>query len=840
MNRARALAWLLAVTGWLFAPDSLARVFAGIPFGDGADPMDPRRMDIHAPERPGPHPLVVLAGVAQSDSLAGALAERGYVVAVLAPEQAVQPRELARALAWLYWRGGSYAADPARLHVVAQAGAADAALALGLDRGLLADGRVPDGTLHALAVLGWNGRLPQGARRVADVPPPLQVVPAGAEAGALQAAGRLAEQWRSLGGAAEMVELASTAGGVEAALEMLERWLATALLQRVPRYESLRWREDPTPLPAPSIGGLLGIDGHLLAVAGDAQPTVWRRDGAQAPWQHELDAGPGRVMWFGHIEATADTPTAGLLLADDQRLRLLVRDDGASRWSTRIDLGGVPSTARAGWLVSLPAAADGRRALVVAIDAGAESRVVLRQPDGRITIEAPGTGERISGLALLGGQAYLAVIGPGGGRLLRRVGERSGAWVTAAAWPGVRGALDGLGAPAPDAQALLGMFADGSMVRIDPTRGEWIVEADLPAAFARPWGPLPAQALSLSGTGWLAQVHPHSGDRAWLVGMAADQRDGSGRGGWYLVRQASGHYAYGQAVTAADGRGTALRALAGSPFVADGGAVLYALAAGAGAAPRLLRGEIPEPRQPAGFWADRAHADRGLVLARTRAGWVALLFRREADGVPRWYSGGGRIIDGQWQDATALVRHRRTEPGGTLHADDVGRIAIRFGVDATDPACAGTSRAGAWALAVLEVDTGSERVRDCIEPQRRADASRPLTDPTGIWMAPDGRWGMAVQSLGYGLDGDEQALVFHFDVEGLPRWAFARGARRDGRTALVLQAPDALQAGALSYAFEGACGRVAGSASLQLSAPGAGSLRVADASLLRAAGDACY
>jgi hypothetical protein len=837
MNPPRALGWLLALLGLLFAPASAARVFTGIGFGDGADPADPRRMDIHMPAQPGPHPIVVLAGMAEATTLARALADRGHVVAVIAPGQGSPADELARALAWLYWRGGSYGADPARLHLVAHGAAAEAALALGIDRRALTGARVPEGTLHALAVVGWRGRLPRTASDAAGVPPALLVLPV--DASALEASGRLAEQWRAFGAAADVVEPLPAIGVTEGTLEVLERWLATAALQRVPRFESLRWSDDPIPQSAQPMIGVFADGGHLLAVGGGERPTVWRRESPQMRWQLELEAGVARVLWHGPVELSAGAATAGLLLAADDRLWLLARAGGDTRWSTRLDLGRVPPTARAAWVASFAVAGDGRALQMIAIDAGLESRVVLRQPDGRLVVEAPGVDERITGLAVLSGQAYLAAIGPRGGRVLRRVGERAGGWVTAAAWPAARGALAGLAPLAPDTPALLGMLADGTMLRVDPRRGELVVEADLRAAFERPWGALSLDALALSGTGWVDRVHPVSGDRVWLAGITVRSDDPSARAGWYLVRQASGHYAYGRASTPAGGDGAPLRALVGSPFVADGGAVVYALADET--PPRLLRGAIPEPRQPEGFWADRAHADRGLVLGRTRAGWIALLFRREADGLPRWYASGGRIVDDEWQGTTALVRHRRAESTGALYADDAGRIAIRFGVDGADPACAGVDRHGAWALAVLEIEIGGEVVRDCIEPQRRADASRPLIDPTGLWMAPDGRWGLALQSLGPGSEGDEQALVFHFDADGLPRWAFARGARRDGRAALVLQTPDAPQAGTLAYAFEGACGRVAGSARLELAARGPGVERASgDTALLRAAGGGCY
>lgn len=187
---------------------------------------------------------------------------------------------------------------------------------------------------------------------------------------------------------------------------------------------------------------------------------------------------------------------------------------------------------------------------------------------------------------------------------------------------------------------------------------------------------------------------------------------------------------------------------------------------------------------------------------------------------------------------TGLVRHRR-DADGRLAAEPVGTLAIRFGVDAADPACTGVPRPGARALAVLTVRIADAAWVDCIEPLRPADAARPMIDGSGLWMAPDGAWGIAVQSTGAGPQGDERALVFHFDRHGGPRWLRGEGTRRAGEAVIVLEHGNA--EGRLTYAFRGACGAVAGSASLVLPTVGTGPAPVFPATaLLNAGGGACY
>lgn len=95
------------------------------------------------------------------------------------------------------------------------------------------------------------------------------------------------------------------------------------------------------------------------------------------------------------------------------------------------------------------------------------------------------------------------------------------------------------------------------------------------------------------------------------------------------------------------------------------------------------------------------------------------------------------------------------------------------------------------------------------------------------------------RGTGAGPQGDERALVFHFDRHGGPRWLRGEGTRRAGEAVIVLEHGNA--EGRLTYAFRGACGAVAGSASLVLPTVGTGPAPVFPATaLLNAGGGACY
>ncbi len=827
----RNAAALLAALVLLFAPAAGARVFPGITWGAGGDALDPRRLDMHTPAAPGPHPMVVLAGIEDADALARDVAGRGHVVAVLASGTAGTPAALAEALAFVYWRAGGYGGDARRMHVAAGGAAATALLALGADPAPLRVAGMPGEALHAVALVGWRGPAMLPAAVGDAVPPALMVVAPAADAARMREAASLAEQWRARGAQAEWVTAAPGPGAGEDVGGVLLRWLDLAALLRAPRFEALRFGRAAEGLPDGVHAAALAVEGASLLLAADGAATsVWRLDAPAGTWRREWSGAGGRVLWF-------DAPAQGqapLLLVERDGHWVLHRRAGG-RWDGGRGIGRTSTPAAGAWLLAIDEPGAAAPALLVALDAGADSRLLRLRADGAAGVESLPAIDRITGLAAYEGVPMLALHGPRGGRLLRRVDGPTGVWITAAAWDSARGALHGLASLLPDEPGLAGVLAGGQAVRIDPARGEVRVEADLAGALARQWG-TGITALAPRSNSAVTLRHPHTGDRVQLLGLGVSDPREPPRRGWFVVRQVGGHYAYGRAGDPQSGAGAPLRRLLASPFGVDGGAVYYALEDGE--PPTLRRARLAAPAIPAGAWADRAVAGRGVVLERTRGGWIALLYHQDADGSPRWYSAGGSVQSDAFVAATGLVRHRR-DPDGRLAAEPGGTLSIRFGVDASDPACAGVPRPGARALAVLAVRIADAAWVDCIEPLRPADAARPVTDGSGLWMAPDGAWGIALQSTGAGPEGDERALVFHFDRHGGPRWLWGEGTRRVGEAVIVLEYGNA--EGRLTYAFRGACGAVAGSASLVLPTVGTEPAQVFPATaLLNAGGGACY
>lgn len=825
--RLLAIALVLAL---LLTPVAQARVFSGVVWGSGGVVDDPRRLDMHAPATPGPHPLLVVVDVPEGELVARALAARGRAVALLAPGQATRRETLAAALAFLYWRGPGYGADSARLDVVAAGPAADALLALARDPAPLRGAGVPEGSLRAAVLASAPAADADGAPPPAPVLPALLLVSPAGDGAARLAAARVAERWRGYGAAAEAVEGRDARDGGEAIAALLHDWLPAVGIPRVPRFESIRF--DGVAEDLPNVAGIAALDGALFVVAEGKTLSVARRDAEAAPWRFELQAEGGQVLHFGSV-MTADGARLALVANEDTGLTLRLRD-ATGNWTPPRLLGDPrDAQARAAWLVALPGATASRPDLLVAVDADAASRAFRVFGDGRLAMEALVDGERITGLVMHAGEPLLAVHGPRAGRLLRRIGGAIGAWITAVAWDASRGSLSALTSLAPDADAAIGVLADGAAVRLDPKRGTMVVEADLREALRRQWGENAGTPLV-----WAAAMRPmfqpHSGDRVHVAGITVRDRRQPRRAGWYLVRQAGGHYAYGRAgdpgATGDDGE--PLKAFIASPFVADAGAAVYALSGGE--APRLRRGVLGEPRVPTGAWMDRQTPGVGLFLERTRGGWLALLHRIE-DQQPRWYSAGGQVRNGVFEDSTGLLRYR-LDGERRLQAETLGRLTIRFGAAGAERECA--DRPGAWALAVVETRIGDDAWTTCVEPLAARERQRPAIDGSGIWMAPDGAWGMAVQSDGHGPDGAERVLFLQFDHDGLPTWRSGRGERRAGDAVVAL--PGADGEWRLSYGFRGACGAI--EASAQVEAPDDGEVAIArgETVLLRGAGGACY
>jgi hypothetical protein len=815
----RTRAWLLLVAVLCVAPAaSAARLFAGVDYGGSGDLADPRRMDIHTPEVPGPHPLLVLAGITPDEGLAAGMVAREHIVVEVRVRDGQAHEDLLRAIQFLRRRASSYGGDPLRQILIAGPALADAALRVAAAPQRLAADGVPPSALRGVVVDGGSGGddapLPVGNRRF----PPVLLVAGSTRAGRL-ASVTLAERWRASGAAVEVVQRG--AGPRSTLQDLVLAWLPGTMLPRLARFETLRFEPEPT--PSANVVAWATARGALWQVTGDAPLRVLRQEAPGAHWTTRLDVGACRPLWFGALD-----PVAELWLAVDCGGRLqayALRDDGT--FAGPVAHGEAPGGVEHAWALAL----DPTREVLLVLDAGSTSHILRLGAAGPAQAEALPSGLRLTGAVTVGMVAHVAAFGPGGGRLLRRIDGPTPVWTTAAAWPATRGALRAPTALDAEGDAVLGLLDGGEVVRIEPARGEIRTEADLRAAFASRWDEL-AAAPRAAGESFVALRQPQGGDRVHAIGLALE-RPGDRARGWYLLRQGEGRFAYGR-VGGRDGdAGSDVRGLFASPFVADAGAVVFA--ASADASTPLWRGILPGDAVPQGLWIDVRSPDRGIALFRTDPEWMLLHWWTDADGAPLWASGTGTFEDRLWVPQGDLQRYRRVPGDERLQAEGAGLPELRLGVGPDDPACAAAPQADDVALAVLRLDGDAPR---CLALLAAGDDVRPAIDGSGIWSARDGRFGLAVSSAGSGAEGAERVLLFDFGDDGSPRWAFGRGTRREGTTALTPQVPGAGGARrALAYRFSGACGRIEGSVRLQFDAADAASPEIV---LQRIAGGACY
>lgn len=132
--------------------DGARRAARGLAYGEGAR----RKLDVYAPEAPGPHPVIVFiyggswnTGRRQEYAFAGAaFASRGFVTVV--PDYRVVPEvrfpgfveDCAAALRWVADHVGEYGGDASRIVLVGHSAGAYNAMMLALDARYLSDAGV--------------------------------------------------------------------------------------------------------------------------------------------------------------------------------------------------------------------------------------------------------------------------------------------------------------------------------------------------------------------------------------------------------------------------------------------------------------------------------------------------------------------------------------------------------------------------------------------------------------------------------------------------------------------------------------------------------------------------
>lgn len=191
-----------------------------------------------------------------------------------------------------------------------------------------------------------------------------------------------------------------------------------------------------------------------------------------------------------------------------------------------------------------------------------------------------------------------------------------------------------------------------------------------------------------------------------------------------------------------------------------------------------------------GNWYDRTRGGHGLdfqLYSRDAVNgdiYFVIFYTFEADNLPEYYLGLGRLIDGKFIGAKqtngiSLMRlrysaaNRRTE----LDRTSSGQLFIDFNQAAQSPACRSADRGGAGALAVMRWNIRSEGATWCIEPAVLASAHT-SPDFSGHWYSGNGNdlgWGMELLSI-KSAAGQSQlvAVIYYPDLQGRSRWAITQ------------------------------------------------------------------
>lgn len=184
-------------------------------------------------------------------------------------------------------------------------------------------------------------------------------------------------------------------------------------------------------------------------------------------------------------------------------------------------------------------------------------------------------------------------------------------------------------------------------------------------------------------------------------------------------------------------------------------------------------------------WFDRAHNGHGIdfqLFDRDPVNgdrYFVIFYTYDANGVPEWYQGFGRLVDGVFiggkeSNGISLQRviYNATLRRSELDPSVAGTIEIDFNQAANSPTCRARERSGATQLAVMSWKLRTEEGRWCMEPAIAA-AARSTPDFGGHWWAGNGDsgWGMELFTLKGGAQPLLVGYLYYPDGLGNSRWA---------------------------------------------------------------------
>jgi hypothetical protein len=768
-------------------------------------------LDLAVPPIPGPHPVLVV--VAGSDMPQGLVwsAQPGWLNALVSPRDGAYAQDLAATLSFVDRQIRSWDGDPDRIVILTSD-----ALLPDLVEALADSAARPAGVV--VQVAGTADGTAADIAPQTGVVMPLLVLFHPQRAAARRDALRIAANWRRAGARADVLPAPAYKQG-DGVADTLERWASAFALPRLARWETL------VPLvehegPSVSIGRPVALAAHagrLHVAVQDRGIALWERaqDGS---WRH-AHAWPDAdsLAWIGTVALDTDSLLA--VVVEASRAVLWMRDaDG--RWVV-VSSAGIDATRD---VVSRVVAQPERAAALWLVDAGDGDTAVFDLAPVR------GAAPRVLSTPRLAGRLVDAAEFDGGVVVATRVENAVRLWrheASSARWE-ARAALDAgtCTLAVVDGGASLLAIGTSRIERLAASGRTPTVELELADAFAALLD-VPSTSVIRAVAPQAAQlVHPETGEAALAIGIDVADPDPRAPPARYLVRDAAGRYAIGEAWDAARGRGGWPQILVSDPE-ADG-IVLGLAAFGTGIWSARLGNAGPRR----GLWRE-AGGEGWLALERIATRWVAAVV------LPA--NGGGhlaRVATGEWSSEFSA------DPPGALdfaETREAEPLVIAFDAEAR-AACAAAGHADATARASLG---GGDAVRHhCF----RAPAGSALpAGVNGMWGGGDGveRW-LAFVDATYQRDGvAAEVLLLVRDHAGDVRVVRAAGGGLPGYLDLPLYADcpgcGPRPIGNLQLLVDGTCGAEAAGAGFVLLLPdGAGFRQRSYGAIERKAGPACY
>lgn len=794
------------------------RVTEAAPDATGAVPM----LELEVPAVPGPHPVLLQPlqdGVDPEPGGAAAWRMPGWIEATVRLRAASPGADLAATLDFSARQIGAWGGDRAR--IVLRLDAAQLSL---LDAAFAATRNRPAGVI---VTVGPGAVIP--AEPLA--PGPLLVLFDPDHDGARRDALRIGAAWRRAGQRADVLPMRTHAGAAERA-RLIAAWAAALDVPRLARWETLAIAPAPAAASGPpaSTLALVAHAGRLHGFAARHGIGLWIRDAAGS-WSHgrhwpEAEA----LVWAGSV--TGATPRLHAVLIVDGRPALW-RQDAAGGWQRLAVVDQVWSAAGSSRVIGSPGHAfdfwivDAGRGGTVAYELVETAAGAIPRPI------APGLRGALVDALIFEDQPAVATRDPNG----------VGLWsldATTQRWR-ARARLDAR------TSALAVTEGDGALLAFGSRRIERLaagdavvrVELELADALAGVLATPADRVLRATGTQVARLVHPETGEAALAVGLDVADPDPRAPPARFLVRDAGGRYAIGEAWEAVSGTGGWPRVLVQDPDP-DAGHVIHLLAAAAGP---VLAGALRGAGPRRGLWRGVAE-DAWLGLERLETGWLVALVLPGENGHAAWVGTGAVTGEDAADRMLGTGLQLVADDGGVREFGGAGRVEpldIAFGAQAR-AACARDGRAGAAARVTLG---GGDAVRHhCFA----APVGSPLPlGLNGAWGdgAAEARWIALVDAVAHRAGVAAEVVLVVRDRDGVAR--LLRGAGPADRSGVELplyaRCPGCggHPLGSLLLNVDGPCGEESATLAFVAQLPaGAGFRQRPPGPAERLAGGACY